>query len=73
MFMVKILGDEGAQLDGVCDEEEKPVEENHAVRVAGSPMLNVLDIEDDAERYEGEYGGPEAEVAGPYICVVFDL
>lgn len=36
-------------------------------------MLDILDVKYDAERYEGEYGGPEAEVAKPYVFVVFDL
>jgi hypothetical protein len=65
MLVVQILGDEGAELDSVCDKEEEPVKKNHAVGVARSPVLNVLDVKDDTERDEGEYGGPEAEVSRP--------
>jgi hypothetical protein len=36
-------------------------------------MFDVLDVEDDAKRDEGDYGGPEAEVASPNIFIVFDL
>jgi len=36
-------------------------------------MLEILDVKYDAERYEGEYGGPEAEISKPYVFVVFDL
>jgi hypothetical protein len=73
MFVVKVLRDERAKFDGVCEEEEQPVEEDDAVRVAGPPVLDVLDVEDYAERYKGEDGGPEAEVTEPYVFVVFDL
>jgi hypothetical protein len=73
MFAMYLLGDERAEFDGVCDEQEEPVEEGHAVGIPRSPVFEVLDVEDDAEGNDGEDGGPEAEVAGPYIFVVLDL
>lgn len=73
MFVVKLLGDERAKFDGVCDEEEQPVEEDDAVGVARPPVLDILDVEDDAERYKGKNSGPEAEVTEPYVFVVIDL
>ena len=36
-------------------------------------MFNVLYVEDDAERDEGEDRGPEAEVACPDVLVVINL
>jgi hypothetical protein len=73
MFAMKLLRNERAKFDGVCDEEEQPVEEDDAVGVAGPPVLDVLDVEYDAERYKGNNSGPEAEVTEPYVFVVFDL
>jgi len=73
MLSMNVLGNERTELDGVCDEEEEPVEEHHAVGIARPPMFNILDGEDDAERSERKYRGPEAEVASPDIFVVLDL
>lgn len=36
-------------------------------------MLNVLNVEDDDEGYDGDGGGPEAEVPDPDACEVLDL
>jgi hypothetical protein len=36
-------------------------------------VFDVLDIEDDAERDDGDNRCPETEVAGPYVLVVLDL
>jgi hypothetical protein len=73
MFAMYLLGDEGAELDGVCDEQEEPIEEDHAVGISRPPVLDILDVEYEAERDDGDYGCPETEVAGPYVFVVFDL
>lgn len=73
MFAMYLLGDEGAELDGVCDEQEEPVEEDHAVGISRPPVFDILDVEYEAERDDGDYGCPETEVTGPYVFVVFDL
>jgi hypothetical protein len=73
MLAMQVLGDEGAQLNGICDEEEEPVEEDYTVGIARPPVLNVLDVKYDAERNKCQDGGPEAKVASPYILVVLDL
>jgi hypothetical protein len=36
-------------------------------------VLDILDIEYDAKRDDGDDGGPESEVAGPDATVVFNL
>lgn len=73
MFAIQVAGDEGAEFDGVGDEQEQPVEQDDAIGIARPPMLRVLDEEDDAEGDEGEDGGPETKVAGPYALVVSNL
>lgn len=36
-------------------------------------MFDVLDVEDDAKRGDRDNRGPKAEVASPYVFVVFNL
>jgi len=67
------LRDERAKFDGVCEEKEQPIEEDDAIGIARPPVLDVLNIEDDAEGCKRENGGPEAEVTEPYVFVVLDL
>ena len=73
MFLVQLLRDERAKLYTICDEEKKPVEEDDTVGIARAPVLNVLDVEDDEERNDGDGGGPKAEVPGPDAGKVLDL
>ena len=73
MLMVNLLGNQRPELDRICDEQKEPVEQHNAIGITRSPVLNVLYVEDNHERDEVEYGGPEAEVADPYAFVIFDL
>lgn len=73
MLFVELLRYERAKLDTICDEKEQPINEDDSVGIARAPMFNVLDVEDEEERYERNGGGPEAEIPGPDACEVFDL
>jgi len=73
MFAVYLLRDERAEFDGVRDEQEKPVEQHDTVGIPRSPVFDVLDVEDEKKGDDGEDRGPETEVTGPYVLVVFDL
>jgi hypothetical protein len=73
MLAMDLLRDEGTELDSVGNEQQKPIEEYDTVCVAGPPVFDILDVEDDAEGDDGESRGPETEVACPDVFVVFDL
>lgn len=73
MRPVQVLGNERAELDGVGEEQKQPIEQNNAVGVARPVVFEVLDIENDTERDDGNDGGPEPEITGPDVLVVFDL
>lgn len=68
-----MLRNQRPEFDAKCDDEEKPVEKDNAVRIAKSSMLEPLDLEYDAQGYNREDAGPESEIGSPYVRIANNL
>lgn len=73
VLVVELLGDQGPELDGECDEQKQPEEQGDAVRVSLAAVLQPLNSKDDAECDDRAESSPYSEVAKPDTGVVDDL